>query len=97
MVIIALCLLCYTQSKKLNIFQTVLGHVVFAHNILKYAVETFYQTSWLILYKSIYHVIVANASAIEAKLREKVQKYSFFILYNNMNFDKHMHDAQMSN
>lgn len=50
----------------------------------------FYHMSLLILYKSIYYVFIANANKINAKLRKKVQKYCFFILYNNTNFYKRL-------
>ena len=96
-VIVALCLLCYAQSEKWNIFQAVTGHAAFIHNIPKRAVETFHQMGLLVLYKSIYCALTSNAGAVEAQLREKVQKYRFFISYNNMNFFEHMRNAQMSN
>lgn len=57
----------------------------------------FHQISLLFFYKSICYAFIANASIIRAELREKIQKYRFFILYNNMNFYKRMRNAQMFN
>lgn len=51
----------------------------------------------LFLYKSICRAFAANANVVKAELREKVQKYYFFILYNNVNFYKHVCNAQMFN
>lgn len=95
--IIALYLLCYAQSEKSNIFQAITGYAAFAYNIPKYAVETFHQMGLLVLYESIRRAFTSNADAVEAQLREKVQKYWFFILYDNMNFYKYIHNTQMSN
>ena len=91
--IVALCLLCYARSEKSNIFQAVTGHAAFAHNIPKRAVETFHQMGLLVSYESIRRALTSNAGAVEAQLREKVQKYRFFILYDNMNFYEHVRDA----
>ena len=95
--IVALCLLCYARSEKSNIFQAVTGHAAFAHNIPKRAVETFHQMGLLVSYESIRRALTSNAGAVEAQLREKVQKYRFFISYDNMNFYEHVRDARMSN
>ena len=70
--IVALYLLCYAQSKKLNIFQAVTGHAAFAYNIPKHAVETFHQIDLLVLYENIYCTFASNVGAVEAQLREKV-------------------------
>ena len=51
----------------------------------------------LVLYESICRAFTLNAGAVKAQLREKVRKYRFFILYENMNFYKHVRDARMSN
>lgn len=51
----------------------------------------------LVSYESICRVFTSNAGVVEAQLKEKVQKYRFFILYNNINFYKHVHNARMSN
>ena len=70
--IVALCLLCYAQSEKSNIFQAVTGHTAFAYNIPKYEVEMFYQMGLLVSYKSIRHTLTSNTDVVEAQLREKV-------------------------
>lgn len=95
--VVALCLLCYAQSEKSNIFQATAGHAAFAHNIPKRAVETFHQMGLLVSYESIRRALAANANAVEAELREKVQKYRFFISYDNMNFYEHVRDARIFN
>ena len=50
-----------------------------------------------VFYESIGYAFIVNASTIKAELREKVQKYRFFILYNKLNFYKYMHDTQIFN
>lgn len=53
----------------------------------------FHQIDILILNKSIYYIFIAKVNMIKTKLREKIQKYYFLILYNNMNFYKYMRDT----
>lgn len=48
--VVALCLIYYAQNKKLNILQAIIKYAIFVHNILKRAIEIFYQIGLLILY-----------------------------------------------
>lgn len=95
--VVALCLLSYAHSEQLNIFQTIVGHVAFAHNIPKYAVKTFHQIGLAISYKSICCTFGANANAMKKEMREKIMTHHFFILYNNMNFYEHVHNTCIFN
>lgn len=71
--------------------------MIFAHNILKRAIEIFYHMRLTVSYKSIYYTLMENTNAIERKMRKKIMTYRFFILYNNMNFYQHVHDTHIFN
>ena len=48
-------------------------------------------------YESICQALVANANIIRAEMRKKVRLHRFFILYDNMNFYKHMRNTCIFN
>lgn len=40
-VIVVLCMLCYTYSERSNLFQAAIGHLSFTHNVLKQYIRSF--------------------------------------------------------
>ena len=50
-----------------------------------------------ISYESICYTFGANVNVVEKKMREKILTRQFFILYNNMNFYKHIRDTYIFN
>ncbi len=95
--VVALCLLSYACSKQSNVFQTIVGHAAFAHNIPKRAIETFHQMGLTVSYESIRRAFAANADAVEREMKKKVLTRRFFISYDNMNFYEYVRDACIFN
>ncbi len=95
--VIALCLLSYVRSEQSNVFQTIVRHTAFAHNIPKRAIETFHHIRLTVSYESICRTLATNANAIEREMKEKVLTRQFFISYDYMNFYEHMRDAHIFN
>lgn len=84
--IVSLALLYYTQNKRSNLFQRVIGHFAFSGNIPKCSIKSFYQMGMIVLYKSIQRGLQVNAKAVIEEIVNKTRFYRFFILYDNMNF-----------
>lgn len=93
----SLALICSTQNERSNIFQRVIGYIAFFGNILKRSIELFHQTNIIVLYESIQHGLQINAKAVIEQSVNKTQFHRFFILYDNMNFYKHVQDQQLHN
>ena len=70
--VVALYLLSYARSEQSNVFQTIVGHAAFAHNILKCTIETFHQIGLTVFYENICCALAANANAVEKEIKEKV-------------------------
>ncbi len=95
--VVALGMLCYTQSKRSNIVQRVNTQFAFANNVPKQFVESFHQMSLLVSYKSLRRSLQANAKAVMEEILEKTQTRQFFISYDNMNFYENVRDQRIYN
>lgn len=75
---VSLVLLCYSWNKRFKIFQKVIDHYTFSSNILKQSIKSFHYINIIILYKSIWHGLQVNATAVIEEIVEKTRFYRFF-------------------
>lgn len=78
-------------------FQKIISYFVFSSKILKHFVELYHQIGIIVLYESISRGLQINAKAIIEEIINKTRFYRFFILYNNINFYKHVWNQQLYN
>lgn len=95
--VVCLYMLCYTQSKCLNILQKVNNQFTFANNVLKRFVKVFYHKSMIILYESICRGLNINTKIVMDTIVEKIWTSQFFVLYNNINVYEHTCNQKIYN
>lgn len=71
--VLALGMLSYIQSEHFNIVQRVNTQFIFANNILKQFVESYYQMGFLVSYEFFRHGLQANTKVVIEEILEKTR------------------------
>lgn len=95
--IVALCILFYARDKQFNVFQITNIYFIYAHSASKQKVDILDCISLLIIYETIYCAFQLNVFTIKQKIKNKMWKKKFFLLYDNMNFYEYKKDQHLYN